>query len=136
MPAAEFIQRPSFVHADRPWPPQPREQAARSADACTNNGLQVTGHLTQRAELRVCAGGTSAVLELHIDTGSGYPVIARQLVSGDPAAQRAAASKAAALDRGVLVRAYARGCVARTDHGVAALFLLDVTDVIPCNLET
>jgi hypothetical protein len=80
-------------------------------------------------------GGDAACLELHIETGAGYPFIARQLVSADPAAQHAAAAKAAVLDRGVLVHAYARGCVARTDHGIAALQLLDVTDVIPCNLE-
>ncbi len=122
------IRRPSCVPAGRPWPPQPKTAAA-SAGVCTGC-LQLTGAVVERAELRHRPGAAS-ILAFEVDVGAGFRYSVTQAVPFEPVALRAAEAKAALLTRGSIVHVYARGCVPRTDHGTAALWLLDVTDVIP-----
>ena len=129
---ASAVPRPSFLPADRPWPPRRGGEApARAAEGF----IQITGRLRDRAELRHSPRGGPSLLVFEIDSGAGFPFVVHQVVPAEPNALRAAEVKANALGRGDLVHVYAHGAVPRTDHGIAALALLDVIDVVLARQE-
>lgn len=119
------MTRPTNWPADRPWPPQ------HVAPLFPSDGeIQVVGHLTHDAELRVGAGGSRGALVFELDTGKGHPYEVIRPVPADPGDLQAATTLQRALRRGTSVRVTAHGCLPRIDHGRAVLQLLEVTNVI------
>ena len=116
--------RPSFLPADRPWPPRRVQPAAHHDGA-----IEIVGDLAQDAELRLGAKAGSAVLVFTVETGLGFPYEVIQPYSADPADLQAATVLQRALRRGASVRVTAHGCLPRTDHGHAVLQLLEVTHI-------
>jgi len=98
----------------------------------SDKGIRITGELTQDAALLYTPGATpTAHLELHIDADIGLPYVARHPLGADPNAHMAAQAKLIMLRRGAQVAVYGAGLRAQSDHGIACLAVLRVSDVLP-----
>lgn len=70
------------------------------------------------------------VLEVFVRLDCGMPVRVVQQVGTEPSAHIAASSKARAIQRGAQVEATGAGLLPQSDHGIACLRLLGVSDVL------
>lgn len=97
--------------------------------------VRITGVLHADAELRYIPGeNPAAMMLLEIHPAKGLPYRVRQMLGTDPTAHMIAGAKRASLKRGTTVAVYAKGMRATHDHDIAALLLIDVTDVMPLTL--
>jgi hypothetical protein len=93
--------------------------------------LKIKGTLRSDAVLLYTPGGTHAILQLEIHPAKGLPYRVRQPLGSNPTDHLIARAKLAALKTGAVVAVYAAGLRTCTDHDIAALVPVDVTDVIP-----
>lgn len=98
----------------------------------SDNGIRITGELTKDAEVLYQPGtnGTTAMLELHLSADKGLPYVVRQMLGADPSVHIAASAKLAILRRGSKAAVYAIGLRAQSDHSIARLMALGVSDVL------
>lgn len=96
--------------------------------------VNVTGTVAADAVLTFTGEPHQAVLSFRIDPCKGLPYLVRQVIGTEPSAQEAARSKARLLKKNTPVRVYAKGLRFQSDHDIAAVRLLDVSDVIPLAL--
>jgi hypothetical protein len=87
--------------------------------------IRIEGVLKDDAVLGYQPNATyaTATLCFEIHPAKGMPYRVRQFLGTD--------AKLVALRRGARVAVYAAGARVQADHGVSALFLIDVTDVHP-----
>lgn len=139
MTTARAVPRPACLPADRPWPPRsgrgplPTVQAPPTPAAAAA-AVTIIGTLQADAVLRHPPGGQgSSTLVLTLTTGQGLDVLVRQDVGSEPAALRAAHTKARTLlRRGQLATVHARGLrMGHTDAREPAAVLMGVLDVTP-----
>ena len=108
---------------------------ATDQQAVIADEIRVTGKLHEDAHM-ACTPETAsappvAVISFELHPAKGLPYLVRQVLGSDPSAHIVAAAKARTLKRGTGVQVFAKGLSARSDHGIAALHLLDVTHVFP-----
>lgn len=72
-----------------------------------------------------------AVLELEVGSEKGQPYRVKHVLGTDPTVHMTAEAKKPLLRRGRWVAVYAAGATPQSDHGVAAIRLLDVSAVHP-----
>lgn len=98
----------------------------------TPRGVRITGQLTEDAQLLYTPGERpAAVLRLMLQTPIGLPYHVKHFLGDDPNAHLAAKAKLPIMRRGSLAAVYCHGLRAQSDHGVACLSLVNVTDVMP-----
>lgn len=97
--------------------------------------IRITGLIHEDAVLGYVPGiKTLAVLSFEIHPERGMPYRIRQRLGDDPNKHLTASAKLAVLRRGCEVAVYGSGLRLQSDHGIAALMVLDVTDVHPLSL--
>ena len=92
--------------------------------------VRITGQLHEHAHLAYTTQQPPvAVLTLTIHPAKGRPYHITQVLGTDPTDHLIAAGKLCMLRRGAWVAVYGAGLRDQSDHGVACLAVLDVTDV-------
>lgn len=100
--------------------------------AANNDEVRVTGRLAADAHLGYTTDTPPvAVLTFEVHPAKGLPYQVRQVLGADPNVHFVAGAKAGSLRRGTAVQVFAKGLRTQSDHGVALLHLLDVTNVFP-----
>lgn len=108
---------------------------ANDLQAVIPDEIRVTGRLHEDARM-TCTPETAsappvAVITFQLHPAKGMPYLVQQVLGSDPSSHIVAAAKARTLKRGAAVQVFAKGLRARTDHGIAALQLMEVTHVFP-----
>jgi hypothetical protein len=94
--------------------------------------LRIQGPLLSDATLTYTASTPNvAVLEFEVGSEKGQPYRVKHVLGTDPTVHMTAEAKKPLLRRGRWVAVYASGAIPQSDHGTAALRLLDVTAVHP-----
>jgi hypothetical protein len=95
--------------------------------------IRIEGVLKDDAVLGYQPNATyaTATLCFEIHPAKGMPYRVRQFLGTDATLHMTTEAKLVALRRGARVAVYAAGARVQADHGVSALFLIDVTDVHP-----
>lgn len=94
--------------------------------------LRIQGPLLADATLTYTACAPHvAVLEFEVASERGQPYRVKHVLGTDPTVHMTAEAKKPLLRRGRWVAVYAAGAIPQSDHGVAALRLMDVSAVHP-----
>lgn len=105
------------------WAPVPRHP------------VRVTARLTQDAELHYTTGTPPhARLVLHMAQPQGLPYYADVDLGTDQRDHLAASAEMPRMRRGALLSVAGSGLRVRTDHGTAALVLMDAADAVICEM--
>lgn len=103
----------------------------------SNDGVRITGSVSHDALVSYTPDAEpTAVLTLQLETSTGLPYTVRQVIGKDVNQQLAAVSKARLLRRGCEIAVYGKGLRVKSDHDIACLTVMDVSDILPLSVPS
>lgn len=103
----------------------------------SKDGIRITGSVSHDALVSYTPDAQpTAVLTLQLQTSAGMPYTVRQVIGKDVNQQLAAVAKARLMRRGCEVAVYGKGLRIKSDHDIASLAVVDVSDVLPLSVPS